>query len=90
MTTWKVAAPLALLPLLLGACSQQDDPATASGAAPAEQPAATRTTGADDPDADARDEGYASAAAEARAREYGGADPETTVATAEEDSGAPR
>jgi hypothetical protein len=74
MTARGVGFPLALVALGLTACAEQQNPtAAAPQSAPTEsgstQP--VRTASADDPDAQARDDGYASAAEQARARAYG-------------------
>jgi hypothetical protein len=76
MTRWFLAAvPLSVLAASLVACSQQADQRTAAPTPPSDQtldqPQEPQTSAeADDPDATAKSEGYASAAERARAQLY--------------------
>lgn len=74
MTARGVVLPLAIAAALgLVACAKQGTPTAAApqNAESAGTQAPVRTASADDPDADAREEGFASAAEQARARANG-------------------
>jgi hypothetical protein len=75
MTARGVVLPLAIAAALgLAACAKHDNTPSAAAPPPAESTgtqAPVRTASADDPDAAAREEGFASAAEQARARANG-------------------
>ena len=72
MTARGVVLPLAVVAFGLAACAEQQSPTAAQPQPPAagESTAPVRTASAEDPDAQAREEGFASAAEQARARAY--------------------